>query len=73
MHIIPGLMCHLLCKPYNFRHGRERALIIQRDRNMGSLSAWIRVKEMSSTKKEGVEKKKTWSAGATWRETGMDI
>jgi len=65
-------MCHLLCKPYNFRHGRECALIIQRDRNMGSLSAWIRVREMSSTKKEGVEKK-TRSAGATWRGTGMDI
>jgi len=39
---------------------------------MGSLSAWIRVREMSSTKKEGVEKK-TRSAGATWRGTGMDI
>lgn len=40
---------------------------------MGSLSAWIRVKEMTSTKEEGIEKKQTWSAGTTWRETDMDI
>lgn len=52
MHIIPGLLCHLLCKPYNFHPSGEYVLIIQRDRNMGSLSAAIRVKDMSSTKKE---------------------
>lgn len=40
------------------------------DRSMGALSAWSRVKEMSSTAKEGVEEKQKWSAGAT---TGMDI